>query len=62
MRPKFLDRPPRYVGSSRDRQGPVTYAASLEKPAPRKRDWQDRLVLWACTLAAIALAALGYFK
>lgn len=63
MKPTFLDCPPRYTRTPRDSRGPATCAAALECPRPRAFDWQDKVVLIACTVAIIAVAFIvGYWK
>lgn len=57
-RPNFLDCPPRYTRIQREQHDNIGYACSLTG-VKRKMDWQDKVVVWGCVIAIVAVFLLA---
>lgn len=57
MKPNFLDCPLRYTRTPREQTDDVRYACALER-IDRPMDWQDKVVIGGCIVAAVALVVI----
>jgi len=58
MKPEFLTSPAAWTRAPRTGQSTVDAACAVELTRKQHMDWEDRLVLRASVLAAIALAII----